>query len=638
MITVTNIRNSKKDLSNIAKIIAVDIRKRSLIPYFGAGLSNDPPSNNLLALDIRAPLITLLVEALTKSVPIESIGLSAQDLKVRFEEYTPERIIDSFYDLQAQEVYKYLSILNVSKPNDNHRMLARLSARNLLPFCITLNFDTLFEQAAVVEGGNVISVVPLIESLLAYKEKPCNTLLIKPHGSFVKKASERAGTLSAIDQLLPALSQIGNSPHLKNIKVFGSAFETSKSVLVMGYGQRDWDVWPIVDIYKERIKRLYWVFYRDPGNTEAIAKKLPAWAKENRYECYAIIGDIDDLLYACLQYLGVEFDRYTGGCKKPRCPNTDMFCHQLRSAIAAINLMPERDANIKSKLFKDIVDQIQAKAHPDMMAISACYSQLAWSKYVRWDMKNAFRYNKQEIKCIAKSDNLSKHERRFRINRALLARGYIYLGKVKLYLKDVSLHSAQFSLRQSMGAFLYAVMGGLYYVRIWVMSCFMRDSYVVSYAGSQWNSLVHLILLRRASTSGQIGRLTAYLLRCVAKKYMDGVNCSSIIRTQAFFDREYFELRALEAELLARPSTSRLAEIERRVGDLHMVLIATKNGHIPEVYLCQALVIHRKTGDSMRARERLLDAERIWEAEKVFSGTQRVEEIAKCLGIDMADD
>jgi SIR2-like domain len=636
-ISVIDIRANTRDLAVVVPRIADDLRRTKLLPFFGAGFSNDAPSNNLLSGDIRQPLIDHLIATMHDTGDTASLKpedeLDIQAFPECLESHTLERIIDSLYDLQPLAVHDYLSVLDLKTPNDNHRMLARLAVQNLIPFGATVNFDTLFEQAAQTEGATVKSVVPLIETSTDYVPPSRGTLLIKPHGSFTLETTEGIKSGFPTDRLLPALSQIGNSPHSRNMKGFRHAFDLSEAILVMGYGRRDWDVWPIIDRFRDRVKRLYWILHKRPEEADGIVNLLPNWAREERYECYAIIGDIGEVLEACLCEIGLFFARTKMKKVEPSRPPTTMFDNPIRSAIAAVSLMPEDTTGVKRRLYAGLVRRLRSGSTVDAIALSTCHSRIAWTDYVRWKMKSACRHSRKAILVAKKAKECSRSERRLRVARATLSRGHICLGTVKHCVMDFSMRRLANAPKDCIVEVLSGFAAGMSCIKVWATFYCKRDVHARLHARLQRASVVHLVALRAATARKPIRWLGKHLLKHVSRQYARAVSRADEIMTQAFLDREYFELRAMEAELMAKPSFDRLAEIEMRVEELNASLTASKSDHTPQVWLCQALVLYSRSGESWSFHKKLKDAYDKWEADGISSGTRRVKDIARCLGV-----
>lgn len=611
--------------------IAERFRKRTLLPFFGAGFSRDHPSNNLLIAHIRPPLVDLISSAVTNSYLPETIFSkvpTSREVADALAKEPFEKIIDVLYALQPDAVNEYMSALDKTDPNINHHVLASIASLGMIPFAATVNFDTLFERALSKKKVRYRSYVPLLENLS--KTNDSKTVLLKLHGSFNYEHDSEQQPRGSYARLLPALSQIGNSPSIRNVRALHPILSCCDSVLVIGYGQRDWDVWPIIDRYQSRIRNLYWVFHERPESVESLRNMLPSWASDGKHNTYAIIGKSGHILSAVSEQLRVPVKE---GDRDPstEVPSTKMFASSVRTMISSIKILPEEVRGDSKSAYRTVTRYLLRSNPVDRTALSFCQSQLAWLEYATWNFPGALYRNTLSLHHNRLDQDIDRSELRFRTNRALLTRGYIHLGILKDLLRTLRSHKFSSHLAIFWSILLIFIRTVIYYSALWLNPLAYRHSR--TYSRLQWTSLLQQIGLHFSGRSQRLRWLGNLLLRVTSHQYKEALKNADQTRSQAFLDYEYFEMRAIEAHLLTTAKPTQISGYVKRLRELKKSLSLSRSDHMSQLWLCEAIIeykLHKETATE-NFNDLLSQVVSDWRKKKIPSGLQRVDDVVRVL-------
>lgn len=183
-----------------------------------------------------------------------------------------ETLLDCFKSTYGSEILNYLSVLNSNIWNFNHSAIAILSKNGFIPWCITLNFDLLIEKSFLFHGLSCNTICSLIRKEFKSGNGSTYTNILKPHGSFVPSYVSD----NYLAYLSPTLSEVGENPVPENIKAFEKVFTECTTLLVAGYSDNDWDIFPIFFILKNKPQKIIWIFHptEDPTKTTAVKNLL----------------------------------------------------------------------------------------------------------------------------------------------------------------------------------------------------------------------------------------------------------------------------------------------------------------------------------------------------------------------------
>jgi tetratricopeptide (TPR) repeat protein len=161
--------------------IARSAIERRLIIFAGAGVSMLAPSRSPSWWEIYAAAAQALAERFREGFPQYAADL---DMDWLLRPLQTQQLSDLIVSRFAGETFvEHLGVVDIADPNENHMLIAALSAIGGIRGVVTTNFDTLFERAAVVRGISFRVATPFATETLA--PAGAYTPLIKIHGSTV---------------------------------------------------------------------------------------------------------------------------------------------------------------------------------------------------------------------------------------------------------------------------------------------------------------------------------------------------------------------------------------------------------------------------------------------------------------------
>lgn len=183
-----------------------------------------------------APGVRTFLDATTASLEANA-GYSPQDKGYRLRLF-PEACYGAIGEaFETNSHLRMWSCLDPTAARDvgahasiGHRVLVELSARNAWPI-ITTNFDCLFEEAADDLGiATTVRIPTTSERLQLRRPAPQTTVIVKLHGTANDYASIKS-TAADLSRCAQVLERVDLSP-------------TPQRALVVGYGGRDFDLFP----------------------------------------------------------------------------------------------------------------------------------------------------------------------------------------------------------------------------------------------------------------------------------------------------------------------------------------------------------------------------------------------------------
>ncbi|MBI4834514.1 MAG: SIR2 family protein [Planctomycetes bacterium] len=302
---------------SLVKETSAEFQKRNVLLFTGAGISTGEPSSLPLAVELIKPLVSEFKKA-TQLFP-ELNKIDSKDKNLAFatlEEARLERLLDALYRVYKEPALDYISVLNGDECNTNHNAIAALAKNNFLPVCITLNFDLLIEKAV---GSCEIECPLSTPSKIPFGTSNPILRVIKPHGTFTEGDDP-------YKYLAATLSDIGSEPAYNTIRVISDAIDKSSVLLVAGYSDDDWDIFPILvkkTSSAKRLKKIIWVQYISPKTIERrkagldeISERVYNWLSNSNIEAVILIGDIRQFLIDTLESLSITISQPKGGVKK----------------------------------------------------------------------------------------------------------------------------------------------------------------------------------------------------------------------------------------------------------------------------------------------------------------------------------
>lgn len=424
-------------LSTVEEELVDAFRRGHCVPFAGAGISAAPPS--------CLPLAGALMHELRRTL-WASIIVFARSNQARFCRSEARRIIREvrlerlLYALQETHgpaaIHQFLSLLRSSAWNQNHAALAALAAEGFLPTCVTLNFDLLLEEAASAHGITSETICPLSDA--AFRHPAGGTTvpsirIFKPHGSLVP----RGDTRDEFGLLAPTLAEIGNQPDRRNHEVLRKVFSAGQAILVVGYSDNDWDIFPILEDLTGGFSHIYWVHYEAPsvvasrGPLEVpMPPRLRDWLRRRGENATLLIGD-PRFLFGRVCAAGKVVCKDPDRTNVPRSAirgDTQQFSNTERAKLAtatAFALLLQDRGRFHERLVKWLLDLDSISSHPDLAA--QLHRTAAHSCHTRRDLSRALCHMNQAVLLSAKADGPNNN----RLADDLLWIGYEHLCLVK---------------------------------------------------------------------------------------------------------------------------------------------------------------------------------------------------------------
>ena len=356
-----------------------DLKGQRVTFFTGAGISK--PSGLPLADDLCQGLLTAMKNAL------EITNIGTQDdrnlVEKILKEYRLERILDSLLDTYSdQDILDYLGVLQNTNENYNHEAIASLASMGLINHLITLNFDTLFEQALSKRQIKYSWNLPL-SSLKLIPDSNCQFIIIKPHGTLQLK-----GFPYAPHYLSATLQYAGDRPQLENIGAIKNVISSNPVLFVAGYSDFDWDIFPILRGIPW--SHVYWCQYNPK---EKLKGSVSKWFNSRPpHSTTLFIGDTRIIFYRLLNndnynYNPIYRDNYTA------IPDSAIFLSSPKAtALSAIRLLDGTSNELYCKLlpqFSNKIDNIN-----DLRLFQIWEKAVAWSYHAhKRNIREAIKIN-----------------------------------------------------------------------------------------------------------------------------------------------------------------------------------------------------------------------------------------------------
>ena len=307
-------------------------RERRVTFFSGAGISR--PSG----LPGSPPLVASLVDAMTESLSRIRLGESSERSGVRdvISGYPLERLLDSLVDMHGDEAaLGYLRVLQDATENYNHDAIAILAERKLLNYIVTLNFDVLFEQALSRRSVPFAWHLPLAADG-RIPHSVAGVTVVKPHGTLPFD-----GLPYAPHYLAATLRYAGDRPQRETAEVFQTIAQQSPVLLVAGYSNDDWDIFPL--LAAAPWSHVVWCEFVPASSLHALSALSPCtrvirWLSSRPVESTLVMyGDVRTLLSTVLDdgNLGRSWQD-----SRQRIPDASLFTESpSRTALAALRLL-----------------------------------------------------------------------------------------------------------------------------------------------------------------------------------------------------------------------------------------------------------------------------------------------------------
>ena len=344
--------------------IAAHFKRCTCVPFCGAGISAEPPSCLPLANQLKDPLRALLRDAGLKFLGNDIVNdaewarIDGQDIL----NAPLERILDVFHEVYDNEALLYLSVLDSKITNRNHEALASLAVHEYLQTIITLNFDRLFEKALNDRSVPWRLVNTLLDDRFDDKESRC-VQIIKPHGSLPETND---GTAMA-ESLGATLRQVGSGPDRRNQECIASILHRHPVLLVAGYHDSDWDIFPLLARLADHLQHVYWAQH---SSAPELPRHVVEWLEERRTSATLLRGNIANLLADTCEALTGEVlnldDRETRSV--PRASDHFPSCSKNALALAML-IEGGKPGSVRRRLLRTLQHDNEIQTEPRLKAL-----------------------------------------------------------------------------------------------------------------------------------------------------------------------------------------------------------------------------------------------------------------------------
>ncbi|MCL4743548.1 MAG: SIR2 family protein [Phycisphaerales bacterium] len=613
--------------SAIVEELVGGLKERHVVPLLGAGISDPPPSCMPLGAALEARLRRALwasVDAFLKERPLCEADRSSAERILK--EARLERMLDVLQQTHGPApVHEFLSVLRGTDWNCNHAALGALSKAERLPLCITLNFDLLIEYAVAASGGVAETVCPLRDfarfSVPTSPDAAC-LQIIKPHGSLAPNGSG----MGEFALLSPTLADVGNQPDPRNEAAITRALSDGSILLVAGYSDHDWDIFPVVQAAAAKSSHVYWVEYLVP---EGVARKeqpsgdafdrVCGWLQELDGKGTLLLGDPSLLLKRVCDRLRVPFDSRDGHPRVRKEAPTDQFLSGTREVLAtsvALALLLQDRGRVHHELVHWLLSQDRVGPYPSLGA--RLHRSAAHSCHTQRDLRQALRHMRA---CTAlRRQQPSDDSHGGSVADDLVWMGYEHLCMIKRpSVRWVALIPALWHWYHGVRLLRAGVLNarrvsGRQRRKLRAMIRFYRGDLLHS-----WAALAFLV--------GGPGRgLGRALCRRASRWYSKARQIDSMS-----MDWEYYWMRRLEAQLLGGAECDEKDTIIRKLEHIEWSYGILQN-HVQRGNTLAYRALVTRGSDT----EKLLsEAEVIWSAEDGFvpSGLMRVVLFRRVLGV-----
>ncbi len=287
------------DYADCVEHVAAELRTRSLVPMFGAGISVSWPACLPSARKLLSPLIKVIVDAVEQPLPVYRRGLSQRKTVIdQICRARLERVLDAFHRIYGDAAMHWLGWLESENCNDNHLTVAALVRAGVLPHIITLNFDRLIEQAIGRLEVRCVTRCTLYPASFETGEGPLRCIVTKPHGSLFPANDERFRHLGA------TLAQVGVHVSTRTLLTFSEIFRAHPTLLVAGYSDNDWDIMPALMDPEAEVQRVIWVQHSSAPPERALEWMRCLDPEGRGRNAIVVQGNVTQLLQDCLTALG----------------------------------------------------------------------------------------------------------------------------------------------------------------------------------------------------------------------------------------------------------------------------------------------------------------------------------------------
>lgn len=410
--------NESPEYKETLNYLVRSLRERSLLPFFGAGISTDPPANLPLGVKLRKILIESLLN-ITKEHFSRDSGEEGRDTEWHGAEeiltkVMLEKIFGGIYDIFGDDALSFWQVLITENPNANHRAIANLCGNNLLSDVITLNFDILIEIALSDEKIPYKTICPIDDYSFPENIQNYQVTVIKPHGSLPLLESKEP----KFKHIIATIQRIGNEPSEKNEAVIINLVKNKnmRNVLFAGYSDNDIDIFPIFLKHSPIFNHIFW--FRYVSNNEMKNWVSESWKNElpdrlqQRFKDLGnrltiVCGNLSDFFNRLLSHLSLRpISENIDRTLEPKINVDFLVNNPYKTALALAHLLENSgERQLSLKIFLALRKKQAFQSTPYLNAF--LLSRLAWGYHAIGDLTSAFSSRKEAIKVLLNNDTVS---------------------------------------------------------------------------------------------------------------------------------------------------------------------------------------------------------------------------------------
>lgn len=524
-----------------------------------------------------------------------------------------ESLLEALQATHGNTALTYLSVLDSTIWNDNHGFIAILGQKGLLPWCITLNFDLLFEEAILAHEGACKIVCPLTDFSFELGSGRPHTTVIKPHGSMTP--AQLAAT--RFDYISTTLSQVGRWPDPRNVAVLKQAFAASSVLLVAGYSDNDWDIYPILVNAASAFEAIVWIDFKSGSDMDVPLDQLTPpervrnWLDGTDTTTIVLYGRSCEFLNDILNSMGYQSTGCVDPKRTPESPDADLFrptndpneVRTLRTAVSLAMLL-QHTGEVSELLLSALSLSKAAQSTPEL-AWRVEYLK-AHAEHTRGRVSLACRHalNACRIKRKAAGVGLGEVYQWLGYEHLCLAkRPNGSLWKIPFWVLTAPCHI--------LGALRYFRLAQRFSDHSERESVTARNRFYLIDLLHTWGSLL--------IATGRLTWIRVPIFRFLAKLYASGA------AKHALLNEEYYWLRHLEARMLGQLPLNDREAVEAKLDGLNYTYTVLQNNvQIGNVSCYRALLSWYADGDKKEAIRLLDRAEDVWrEAGKDLAAAER---------------
>ena len=622
---------------SLVRELGEDLLGKKLLPFVGAGISRAKPSCLAMSPQLSEPLREAM-RAAARLIPTLPADWGNAERHLR--DAPLERILDVLQRTHGAVAIQYLSVLNGDVWNPNHSRLASFAAAGLLPILVTLNFDLLFEKAVAAYGCSSLTRCPLIGRSFYYGAGPQVLTIIKPHGSFSPRVADPYEHRSA------TLSQVGTEPSTLNEKALAGVLEAGQSLLVAGYSDNDWDIFPLLArLVPRTAKRGVWVKHGErekdggeylPGweSERGLPERIIPWLRTEAPSAVLLVGDVRELLEDVADYLNARAHaaiRFLYPTKKvqdpphadnaPFLPGPSPTSDRTLRTLVSLAMLITSTGPFSDRLLEHLRDKGR----------DACPLDVAWqleetlsnAEHNRGAIRRSILHMRRVLAIKSRTPGVNPDGHDY------VWLGYKYLCRVKRWEPgEVRIGwLVHFPLNLGLGLWFlwrgarrppsFKAGHGLNVATARDMARYYRIDLLHTWAS---------IFLLWGSEARFIYRTP---FRVITHLY------GRLAKMTELLDHEYYYLRHLEARLFSGADIHDIEDVRWRLDELERSYRLTQNDvQLGNAYAYRALILFLIDGEREAARKQLDQAEEVWKqgGRLMASGKRRVKLFRRFVG------